>query len=451
MQFQLTKEFLDELREALKASSEQSVLNLVGDLHSADIAEIVEELEIEEAKILYSFLDAEKASEVLINIDEDIRDKHIAAFSSKQIAEIFIENLESDDAADVIAVLPQKEREEVIANLEDQEQAEDIVDLLNFQEGTAGALMGKELVEVNENWSVKRCIREMRKQAENIDHIYTIYVVDDQDKLLGRLSLKKILTATADKKIADIYETGLITCKTYTSSEEVASLMEKYDLVALPVLDELGRLVGRITIDDVVDVIKEEADKDYSMASGLSETVDSSDNIWVITRARLPWLVLGLIGGIFGARVIGIYEEDLQLLPQMALFIPLIAAMGGNVGVQSSAIIVQGLANKTLGMDGTLQKLLKELLVGLLNGAIVGIIILVYSLLAYDSPILSYTVSISLFAVIIIASLFGTFVPLLLNRYKIDPALATGPFITTANDILGLFVYFLVGRLLYMI
>ncbi len=450
MQFQLTREFLDQLRSSLQSSSEQEVISLVGELHAADIAEIVEELEIEEAKILYSYLDAEKASEVLINIDEDIRDKHIAAFTSKQIAEIFIENLESDDAADVIAVLPQHEREEVIACLEDQEQAEDIVDLLNFQEGTAGALMGKELVEVNENWSVKQCIREMRKQAENVDHIYTIYVVDDHEKLLGRLSLKKILTATADKKIADIYETGLITCKTYTPSDEVANLMEKYDLVALPVLDELGRLVGRITIDDVVDVIREEAEKDYQMASGLSDTVDSSDSIWVNTRARLPWLVLGLIGGIFGARVIGLYEEDLKIMPQMAFFIPLIAAMGGNVGVQSSAIIVQGLANNSLGMGGIGPKLSKEFSVALFNGFVCASLILCYNLIASDSLVLSYTVSISLFAVILFAALFGTLVPLLLNKYKIDPALATGPFITTVNDILGLFIYFIVGRMLYL-
>ncbi len=450
MQFQLTREFLDQLRSSLQSSSEQEVISLVGELHAADIAEIVEELEIEEAKILYSYLDAEKASEVLINIDEDIRDKHIAAFTSKQIAEIFIENLESDDAADVIAVLPQHEREEVIACLEDQEQAEDIVDLLNFQEGTAGALMGKELVEVNENWSVKQCIREMRKQAKNVDHIYTIYVVDDHEKLLGRLSLKKILTATADKKIADIYETGLITCKTYTPSDEVANLMEKYDLVALPVLDELGRLVGRITIDDVVDVIREEAEKDYQMASGLSDTVDSSDSIWVNTRARLPWLVLGLIGGIFGARVIGLYEEDLQIMPQMAFFIPLIAAMGGNVGVQSSAIIVQGLANNSLGMGGIGPKLSKEFSVALFNGFVCASLILCYNLIASDSLVLSYTVSISLFAVILFAALFGTLVPLLLNKYKIDPALATGPFITTVNDILGLFIYFIVGRMLYL-
>jgi len=450
MQFQLTKEFLDDLKLALETNSEQGVLNLIGDLHAADVAEIVEELEIEEVKIFYSFLDAEKASEVFINIDQDIRDKHVSAFTSKQIAEIFIENLESDDAADVISLLNKKDREEVISSIEDQERAADIVDLLNFQEGTAGALMGKELVEVNENWNLKTCIREMRKQAENVDHIYTIYVVNDKEKLLGRLSLKRILTATADKKISDIYETGLITCKTYTTSEEVANLMEKYDLVALPVLDELGRLVGRITIDDVVDVIREEAEKDYSMASGLSETVESTDNIWRLTRARLPWLVLGLIGGIFGARVIGIYEEDLQIVPQMAFFIPLITAMGGNVGVQSSAIIVQGLANNSLGLGGIFPKLSKEFLVALLNGFVCSALILIYNLFASDSLDLSYTVSISLFAVILFAAMFGTLVPLMLSKYKIDPALATGPFITTVNDILGLFIYFMVGRMFYL-
>lgn len=450
MQFQLTKEFIENLRESLDDRSEEQVLNLIGELHAADVAEIVEELEVEEAKVLYSYLSAEKASEVLINIDEDIRDKHIASFTSKEIAEIFIENLESDDAADVISVLPEREREEVISNIENLEQAEDIVDLLSFDEGTAGALMGKELVQVNENWSIKQCIREMRKQAETVDNIYTVYVVDDHEKLLGKLSLKKLLTAAAGKKIADLYDVGLKSCQTYTSSEEVANMMEKYDLVALPVLDELGRLVGRITIDDVVDVIKEEADKDYSMASGLSETVESTDNIWVLTRARLPWLVLGLLGGVLGARVIGIYEHDLKIMPEMAFFIPLIAAMGGNVGVQSSAIIVQGLANNSLGFGGIFQKLGKEFSVALLNGFVCALLILVYNLISSDSLILSYTVSISLFSVIIFAALFGTLVPLLLDKYKVDPALATGPFITTVNDILGLFIYFLVGRMFYV-
>lgn len=449
MAFQLTRDFIENLEQALAQNSETLVLELIGHLHAVDIAEIVEELDKDSAKKLYSFLDAEKASEVLINTDEDVREDQLSAFTSKEIAEIFIENLESDDAADVISVLSQKEREEVISNLEDNNQARDIVDLLTFKEGTAGAIMAKELVKVNENWTVKSCVRQMRKQAENVEHIYTIYVVNDEDKLLGRLSLKKLLTEPANRKIAEIYDTGLDQVKTYTDVEEAANIMEKYDLLSLPVTDELGRLVGRITIDDVVDVIKEEADKDYQLASGLSETVDSTDNVWISTRARLPWLVLGLIGGILGSQIISNYENELKLIPAMAFFIPLIAAMGGNAGVQSSAIIVQGLANKSLGLDGVFKRLLKEFSVALINALVCSTLIFVYNILVSDSVLLSYTVGLSLFCVIIFATLFGTIIPLLLNKYKIDPALATGPFITTSNDLIGLLIYFLIARALY--
>jgi magnesium transporter len=450
MQFQLTKEFLSELETSLEANNESQVVALLEEIHAADIAEIVEELDLNHAKLLYSYLDGNTASEVLTNLDEDIRDKHVSSFTPKEIAKLFIENLESDDATDVISVLNDKKRAEVISNIEDQELAKDIVHLLGFREGTAGALMGKELVKVHESWSVKQCVVEMRKQAKDLDHIYTIYVINDKEVLLGRLSLKKLLTTASSTKIADIYSTGLKTVKTNTPSEEVASIMEKYDLVALPVIDDLGRLNGRITIDDVVDVIREEADKDYQLASGLSESVESSDNIWILTRARLPWLILGLIGGILGAKVIGVYEEQLRIAPEMAFFIPLIAAMGGNVGVQSSAIIVQGLANNSLGMEGTFIKLMKELGVALINGFVCAGLIFAYNTVVSDTQSLSYTVSIALFIVILFAGLFGTIVPLVLNKYKIDPALATGPFITTLNDIFGLFIYFYIGRMLYV-
>ena len=450
MQFQLTKDFLSELETSLEANNESQVVALLEEIHAADIAEIVEELDLNHAKLLYSYLDGNTASEVLTNLDEDIRDKHVSSFTPKEIAKLFIENLESDDATDVISVLNDKKRAEVISNIEDQELAKDIVHLLGFREGTAGALMGKELVKVHESWSVKQCVVEMRKQAKDLDHIYTIYVINDKEVLLGRLSLKKLLTTASSTKIADIYSTGLKTVKTNTLSEEVASIMEKYDLVALPVIDDLGRLNGRITIDDVVDVIREEADKDYQLASGLSESVESSDNIWILTRARLPWLILGLIGGILGAKVIGVYEEQLRIAPEMAFFIPLIAAMGGNVGVQSSAIIVQGLANNSLGMEGTFIKLMKELGVALINGFVCAGLIFAYNTVVSDTQSLSYTVSIALFIVILFAGLFGTIVPLVLNKYKIDPALATGPFITTLNDIFGLFIYFYIGRMLYV-
>jgi magnesium transporter len=309
--------------------------------------------------------------------------------------------------------------------------------------------MGKEMVSVYEHLSVTESILELRKQAEDIENVYTVYVTDEKDRLKGRLALKKMLVAPTSAKIKDVYVSDIHWVKAGDTTEEVASIMEKYDLVALPVVDNLHRLIGRITIDDVVDVIKEEADRDYQMASGISEDVESTDSVWVLTRARLPWLILGLIGGIFGARVIGLYEADIQLYPEMAFFIPLVAAMGGNVGVQSSAIIVQGLANNTMGMSGILPRLLKEFSVALLNATACAIIVLGYNIIFGDSLNLAYTVSLALLAVIVIAALFGTLIPLTLDKYKIDPALATGPFITTVNDILGLFIYFMIGRLMY--
>ncbi|MEA1896300.1 MAG: magnesium transporter, partial [Bacteroidota bacterium] len=318
-----------------------------------------------------------------------------------------------------------------------------------YDEDSAGGLMAKELIKVNENWTLNTCLIEMRKQVDKIDEVYYVYVVDDDEKLKGTVSLKKMLLSDNRKKIKDIANTEIISVKTETPSEEVANIMDKYDLVALPVIDSLGRLLGRITIDDVVDVIKEEAEKDYQMASGILEDIESSDSIWLLTRARIPWLLIGLIGGVLVAKVIGIYEFDLGTYPEMAFFIPLIAAMGGNVGVQSSAIIVQGLANNTLGIGTTYNRLLKELSVATINGLVLSALIFVYNYFTSPEFALTLTVSIALFSVIIFASLFGTFIPLFLDKVKIDPALATGPFITTLNDIMGLFLYLMLGRILY--
>jgi len=449
MNFELTKEFLISLRRAIEKNDEKFVLENIVDLHPADIAEILDELTTLEGKQLFQQFNEEKAADVLVELEEDVREKFLASLSSKEIAEQFIDNLESDDAADVIGELPEQVKEEVISHLEDVDQASDIVDLLNYEEGTAGSLMGKEMIVVQENWTIMRCTKEMRKQAEEIDFVYTVYVVTEKNQLIGTLSLKRMLLTPAKSKITDIYNSEVISIKAAANDEEVAQIMQKYDLIALPVIDELGRLIGRITIDDVVDVIQEESEKDYQMASGISEDVESSDKVWVLTRARLPWLLIGLLGGIFGAQVISLYEADLKIHPEMAFFIPLIAAMGGNVGVQSSAIIVQGLANNSLGFSGVVPRLYKEFLVGLLNGLICAALILMYNMLFSDSMELSLTVSSALLAVIIFAALFGTFIPLILDKYKVDPALATGPFITTMNDILGLFIYFYIGSLMY--
>ena len=311
--------------------------------------------------------------------------------------------------------------------------------------------MAKELVKVKVDWDVATCITEIRAQAEEVENMYTVYVVDENDVLQGRISLKKLILAPDNTKIKELYNDEVIIVKVDFEREDVAQIMDKYDLVVIPVIDEIGRLLGRITIDDVVDVMREEAEKDYQMASGISENVESSDNAWMLTRARLPWLLIGLFGGILGAQVIEAYEGQIKIHPEMAFFIPLIAAMAGNVGVQSSAIVVQGLANNSLGLDSLWKKLFKELLVGLINGVVLAGLIFAYNYFFTDDITLGIIVSTSLFVVIVFAAIFGTLVPLMLDKYKIDPALATGPFITTVNDVFGLFLYLYIGYLMYAV
>ena len=331
-----------------------------------------------------------------------------------------------------------------MSHIEDIEHASDISDLLCFAEDTAGGLMAKELIKVNKHWNTVQCLKEMRKQGGHVKNVYTIYVVDDDDKLLGLMSLRRLNLTERTTEVKNIMFTDIISIKATENNEDVANIMQKYDLVVLPVVDDLGRLLGRITVDDVMDVAKEEAEKDYQMASGISEDVESRDSVWELTRARLPWLLIGMLGGLLGAKVIGIF--DLERNFELACFIPLIAAMGGNVGIQSAAIVVQGLSNDSLKMGSIFQQLIKELGLGLLNGIICSLIILVAAFGLGYSIGLSITVSISLLAVTVFAALFGTFIPLTLKKYNIDPALATGPFITTINDVLGLFIYFWIGQ-----
>jgi len=442
---EINSAYIEELTSLIESQNSKELISRIVELHIADIAEIIEDLSLENAKYLFELIsDEEKSAAVLVELEDDTREELLEDLSAQEIAEEVIDNLESDDAADLIGELSEDKKEEVLSHIEDEELASDISDLLNYHEDTAGGLMAKELIKVNENWNTVQCLKEMRKQADDVKKVYTIYVVDDNDKLLGLLSLRKLLLTERSTSIKDIITTEIISVKATTDDEDVANIMQKYDLVALPVIDDLGRLIGRITVDDVMDVAKEEAEKDYQMASGISEDVESSDSVWELTRARLPWLLIGMMGGLLGAEVIGIF--DLKENLELAFFIPLIAAMGGNVGVQSAAIVVQGLANDSLKMENLFQKLIKELGVGLLNGLICSVIILGAAFGLGYSMELSLTVSISLLSVIVFAAVFGTFIPLTLEKYKIDPALATGPFITTVNDVLGLFIYFWIGQ-----
>jgi len=441
---EITIQLTERISKEISKENTGKLHSLIRDLHVADIAEILEKLSIKDAQFLYQFIAEEKSAEILVELDDDLREDFLADLTAKEIAEEVIDNLESDDAADVIGELSEEKQEEVLSHIEDQEYASDISDLLSYAEDTAGGLMAKELIKVNENWNTLQCLREMRKQAEHVKQVHTIYVVDNNDVLLGSMSLRRLLLTETNIAIKEILKTEIISVKATENDETVANIMNKYDLVVLPVVDDMNHLIGRITIDDVMDVVKEEAEKDYQMASGISEDVEASDSVWALTRARLPWLIIGMIGGLFGAAVIGVF--DIRENFELAFFIPLIAAMGGNVGVQSAAIVVQGLANDSLKMDNIFNKLVKELGVGLFNGIICSLIILVAAFSLNYGLKLSLTVSISLLAVIVFAALFGTFVPLTLEKYEIDPALATGPFITTVNDVLGLFIYFSIGQ-----
>ena len=449
MSFELTRDFVSGLKDLIEQNDERSVTSLVAHLHPADIAEIFNELNIEEAKFIYRHLDGEKRADLLIELEEDKRERFLKALSGEEIAKHFIEEMDSDDAADVIGELSEERQEEILQHLEDVEQAGVIVDLLGYDEDSAGGLMAKELIKVKKSWNIPTCLREMRKQTADVDEVYYVYVVDDDDILHGILSLKKLLLAKNDARIEELYTSDIISVRTDTHKEEVANIMDKYDLVALPVVDSINRLLGRITIDDVVDVIREEAERDYQMASGIVEDVEPSDNVFLLTRARIPWLFIGLVGGVFAAMILGQYEEDLRIYPEMAFFIPLIAAMSGNVGIQSSAIVVQGIAANTIGIESTSRKLFKELSVALINGVVLSSLLLAYNLIRQEPLALTITVSTALFSVILFASLFGTFIPLALNRIKIDPALATGPFITTMNDIISMVIYLVLGRMMY--
>jgi len=448
MQFELTSDFIARLRDDVQQLDRSSVVAKIGDLYPADIAEILDELSLQEAQFVFRVLEEDTRPEVLIELDEDVRKRFLRSLSSDEIAQ-YIDLLDSDDAADIISELPESRQTEVLDRVEDEEQASDIASLLQYDENTAGGLMAKELIKVNLNWSLPRCVREMRKQAEDVESVYTVYVVDDEDHLLGTVSLKRMLISPERSLIKDIYDDDVRAVQADTPAEEVAQFAEKYDLVVIPVVDQWNRLIGRITVDDVMDVVREETSRDYQLMSGISENIETTDTAFIMSRARLPWLLIAMAGGIIGSQVIEQYEEQLRVFPEMAIFMPLVASMGGNVGIQSSALIVQGLANNTLSRDGVLPKLGKELAVGLLNGLACSLAILGYAYFYGHSMALSFTIGLSMIVVILYAGIFGTVVPLGLRRMGQDPALATGPFITTANDIIGLFFYFVIGRLMY--
>lgn len=448
MQFKISKELLVQIEQLIQDKNDKELEVLLNDLHHADIAEIFDELNDEDAIYVFKILDSEITAEILIELEDDVREKILRGLSAKEIAEE-IDELDTDDAADIIGELSQSKKEEVISELEDVEHAKDIVDLLRYNEDEAGGLMGKELVKVNENWNVLTCVKEMRIQAENVTRVHSIYVVDDENRLKGRLSLKDLLITSTKTQISEVYIKKVDYVKVHTPNVEVARIMQKYDLEAIPVVDEMGRLVGRVTIDDVVDVIKEEADKDYQMAAGITQDVEAGDSVLEMIKARLPWLLIGMVIELIASLVL---EDNQMSTPQqhystLIIFVPLLSATAGNIGVQASAIVVQGLANGSL-KEFSKNYLTRELSVALISGLIISSFLFGYHSLMYGEYLVGLAISISMVVVILFAATLGTLVPLFLHKNKIDPAIATGPFITTTNDVFGIMIYFGIARMI---
>jgi magnesium transporter len=446
MSFKVTEEYVKNLRQELE-SKDSDLSQIFNEIHAADIAEILTYFTIDEVQSLLEPIKKDLLSSILTYLDESLLNEFLELLSSVEIAELVSESMDTDDAVDIISLLSEEKKHDVLSHVDDLNLAKDLADLLTHAEGTAGALMATELVKVNQNWTVLKCVREMRRQAEGIDVVHAVYVVDDNDILLGSLSLKKLLTTSTETEISEIFEKSIHSVTSTSEDAEIAKIMKKYDLFVVPVVDEIGRLLGRITLDDAVDIIQEEADSNYQLLSGLSDEVSNEDGLFQTTKARLPWLLIGLLGGVLTSTVISENESEITLIPQIVFFIPLIAAMGGNVGVQSSAIVVQALAKSTL-QKNIWQRLARELGVGLFNGLICSLVIVGYSWAIGQGLLFATAVGSSLLAVVLFASLFGTAIPWILNKYNIDPALATGPFITTTNDVLGLSIYFAIANAL---
>lgn len=439
---EVNEEYIKQVQELIAQKEGDQVKAMLAHLHPADIAELCDELKLEEARFIYRLLDNETAADVLVEMDEDTRKEFLEVLPSETIAKRFVDYMDTDDAVDLMRELDEEKQEEVLSHIEDISQAGDIVDLLKYDEDTAGGLMGTEMVIVNENWSMPECLKEMRQQAEELDDIYYVYVIDDDERLRGIFPLKKMITSPSVSKVKHVMQKDPISVHVDTPLDEVAQVIEKYDLVAIPVLDSIGRLVGQITVDDVMDEVREQSERDYQLASGLSQDVETDDNVMKQTKARLPWLLIGMLGGIGNSMILGNFDATFAAHPEMALYIPLIGGTGGNVGTQSSAIVVQGLANSSLDNNDIFKQIGKESVVALINATIISLLVYTYNFIRFGpNATVTYSVSISLFAVVMFASIFGTLVPMTLEKLKIDPAIATGPFIAITNDIIGMMLY----------
>lgn len=446
VEFELTKEFRDRFQEALDNRDAEFIRQSLAGIQPADITALLYEFTSEESKYVTDLLPLETQAQIINDLDSDTRQQFLKIYSTDEVV-LLLNQLASDDAADILHELPIKEREQVLSGL-DSELRMQVTELLRYEANVAGGLMAKELIKAQVTWSVVQCVEEIRKQAENVSKFYAVYVVDEEDKLVGRVALQDLIISDARTIVGDICDREIVSVQTYQEDNEVAEIMKKYDLESIPVVNVHQQLVGRITIDDILDVITEHAEEDRQLMTGISEDVEEDDTVWRNTRARLPWLLIGIVGGLMNAKFMGLFEDELARVTAIAFFTPLIQATGGNVGIQSSSIVVQSLANPGYVDEGLWNRLVKVFFVAILNGVFLSVLVLGANIILFGEYDLSMVVAVSLFSVVVFASFIGTVTPLILNHFGFNPALAAGPFITTINDLLGLTVYFFTVHLL---
>ena len=447
-EFEIDEEFLEDFRELIQIRSAASIVNILADLHSPDIADIMNNLAPDDRMYIFELLDNETASEVLLEVDEKVREELLDRLSHLRIRGI-VGELDSDDAADIVGELSDEVAERVLDDI-DKEDSHTLKELLRYPTDSAGGIMATEFVSVKKNDTVQKAIQRVRKMSKEIGEIYNVYVLDDDNLLAGFIPVKDLIVHNPRRRAYKVMESEFHAVDVLTDQEEVANIMKKYDLITIPVVNTKGEMLGKITFDDIMDVIHEEAEEDIQKFAGIAGTELISHGVWDISRRRMPWLAIAFIGQILSAFILSNFHESLEKIIASAFFIPIIMAMAGNAGIQSSAVVIRGLGTGEIWEGMLAKRIVKESGVAFTNGVVFALLIFFIGWIWIDDILFGIALGCSLLVVIAGATIVGATIPFLLTRLKIDPAVATGPFITTSNDALGLLIYFGMLSLLYL-
>ncbi|MFO7783948.1 MAG: magnesium transporter [Desulfatiglandales bacterium] len=435
----LTEEFIASIKNAIGGKDMELLSRLIDELRPADLADLIEYLDKEERMFVFDLLEPEGAGEVLVEIEPPVQGSILDRLDNQALLEI-VKELDSDDAADLVGDLPDERAHEIMGGLQD-DVSEELEKLLPYEDDTAGGLMALEFVAVRSSVTVEEAIERIREKREEVENLYYLFTMDDEDRLDGVVSLKDLVLASPETRVSEIMNPEVISVHVSMDQEDVAHTFKKYDLVSIPVVDDFKRLVGRITHDDIIDVIEDEADEDITLMAGVISSELTGESPVRISRARLPWLVAGLFGGILAAVVINQFEDSLKKMIALSFFFPVVMAMAGNTGTQAATVAVRGLATGDIGMVNIGKRLWLEMKVALLNGIICGILLGVIVGFWLSDYGLGSVVALAQVLIIVNSGFIGAAVPFAFKKMNVDPALATGPFVTTSNDIMGLFIY----------